>query len=188
MSTHPDLLSATSSVLVVIDIQTNLTAVMEESEAEKMIAHTGILMEAAERLHIPILLTEQYPQGLGVTQAEIVEKLSGVFQVFDKTSFSCCAAEGFSEALELSRRQQIVLVGQEAHVCVLQTALELLNRGFQVHVVGDALCSRKGEHKFFALQRMQQQGATITNHESVLFEWLGDAKHPEFKRLSALLS
>ena len=84
-------------------------------------------------------------------------------------------------------RKQIILAGLEAHVCVLQTALELLHNGYQVYVVEDAICSRKAEHKFYALQRMQQQGITITNYESVLFEWLRDASHPDFRSISGLL-
>jgi len=187
MNTHPDLLRAENSLLVVIDIQTKLSAVMPEKAAELMIANTGILVEAADYLNIPVLLTEQYPKGLGATDTAIVQKLPKTFQIFDKTGFSCCAANGFNEALEMTRRKQIILVGQEAHVCVLQTALELLYLGLKVHVVEDALSSRKAEHKFYALQRLQQQGATITNHESVLFEWLRNAAHPEFKRISALL-
>jgi nicotinamidase-related amidase len=79
------------------------------------------------------------------------------------------------------------VVGQEAHVCVMQTALELIHHDYQVHIVEDAVCSRKAEHKFYALQRLQQQGAAITNYESVLFEWLRDSNHPEFKKISALL-
>ncbi|MDO9105897.1 MAG: isochorismatase family protein [Methylovulum sp.] len=187
MTAHPDLLDTANSLLVVIDIQTKLSAVMPENAAASMIAHTGILVEAAARLNIPVLLSEQYPKGLGATDTSIVQKLSTGFQVFDKTGFSCCAADGFSEAMERSRRKQIILVGQEAHVCVLQTALELLHLGYQVHIAEDAVCSRKAEHKFYALQRLQQQGATLTNHESVLFEWLRNSAHPEFKAISGLL-
>ncbi|MDP2901770.1 MAG: isochorismatase family protein [Methylovulum sp.] len=186
-NTHPDLLCAENSLLVVIDIQAKLSAAMPEKAACVMMTNTGILVEAAGKLNIPVLLTEQYPKGLGPTDSVIVQKLPVGFQVFDKTGFSCCAADGFSEALEHSHRKQIILVGQEAHVCVLQTALELLDVGYQVHVVEDALCSRKSEHKFYALQRLQQQGATITNHESVLFEWLRNAAHLEFKGISGLL-
>ncbi len=187
MKTHPNLLCAENSLLVVIDLQAKLSAVMPEKAAELMIANTGILVEAAGKLNIPVVLTEQYPKGLGPTDSTLVQKLPVTFQIFDKTGFSCCAADGFTEALALSHRKQIILVGQEAHVCVLQTALELLHADYQVHIVEDAVCSRKSEHKFYALQRMQQQGATITNHESVLFEWLRNAAHLEFKGISGLL-
>lgn len=187
MSTHPDLLSTDNSLLVVVDLQAKLSTAMPEPDAELMTANAGKLIEAAGRLNIPVLVTEQYPKGLGPTHASVVEKLPETAQVFEKTGFSCCAANGFNQALRDSQRQQIILVGQETHVCVLQTALELLHQGYQVHVAADGVCSRKAEHKLYALQRMQQHGAAITNYESVLFEWLRDAAHPDFKSLSGLL-
>ena len=187
MSVHPNILSADNSVLVIVDMQTRLAAAMPEKSSALMLASTGRLVESASVLNVPIIVTEQYPEKLGATDTSVVQKLSGAFQIFDKTGFSCCMAKGFNEALEMSRRKQIILAGQEAHVCVLQTALELLTLDYQVYVVEDALCSRKTEHKFYALQRMQQQGVTITNHESVLFEWLKSAAHPEFKKLSQLI-
>jgi nicotinamidase-related amidase len=187
MSTHPALLSAENSLLVVVELQTKLSAAMPEWEAELMSNNAGSLLDAANILNIPVLLTEQYPKGLGSTVISIAEKLPQTTQVFDKTGFSCCAADGFCKALENSGRQQIILAGQEAHVCVLQTALELVHIGYQVYIVEDAVCSRKTEHKFYALQRLQQHGITLANHESVLFEWLRDANHPDFKSISGLL-
>ncbi len=187
MNTHSNLLSINNSLLIVVDLQTKLSAAMPEAEAELMTANASSLVEAAGLLSIPVLLTEQYPKGLGSTDTAITDLLSEDTLIFDKTGFSCCAAEGFTDTVANTDRQQIILVGQEAHVCVLQTALELLYLGYQVHVVEDAICSRKAEHKFYALQRMQQQGATITNYESVLFEWVKDSTHPEFKKISGLL-
>lgn len=187
MKTSPALLSATNSLLVIVDLQTKLSAVMSEAEAKLMTANTVRLLEAAALLNVPVLLTEQYPKGLGRTDASIAEKLPEAAQVFEKTGFSCCSVAGFCAALENSGRKQIILTGLEAHVCVLQTALELLHNGYQVYVAEDAVCSRKTEHKFYALQRMQQQGITITNHESILFEWLRDASHPNFRSISGLL-
>lgn len=187
MTTHPNILSAANSLLIVVDLQTKLSAVMPERDAELMTANARSLIEAAEILGIPVLLTEQYPKGLGPTDATITDILSEDTLIFDKTGFSCCAAEGFTDTVASTDRKQIVLVGQETHVCVLQTALELIHSGYQVHIVEDAVCSRKAEHKFYALQRMQQQGATITNYESVLFEWVKDSTHPEFKKISGLL-
>jgi nicotinamidase-related amidase len=187
MNTSPALLSAANSLLTIIDIQAKLSAVMPETEAQLMKANTVILLKAAGFLSIPVLLTEQYPKGLGATDTNISQKLPEATQVFEKTGFSCCVAKGFCAALESSGRKQIILAGLEAHVCVLQTALELRHIGYQVYVVEDAICSRKAEHKFYALQRMQQQGVTIINYESVLFEWLRDASHPHFSRISDLL-
>jgi nicotinamidase-related amidase len=187
MTTHPNILSAKNSLLIVVDLQAKLSAVMPEAEAELMTANSRSLVEAAELLGIPVLLTEQYPKGLGSTDTTITDILSEDTLIFDKTGFSCCAAEGFTDTVASTDRKQIILVGQEAHFCVTQTALELMHFGYQVHVVEDAICSRKAEHKFYALQRMQQQGATITNYESVLFEWVRDSTHPEFKKISGLL-
>jgi nicotinamidase-related amidase len=187
MHTHPNLLSAGNSLLVVVDLQAKLTAAMAESEAQLMTINTGRLIKAAGLLHIPVLLTEQYPQGLGPTDPAIAELLPEGTPIFDKTGFSCCAAQGFNAALAATQRRQIILTGQETHVCVLQTALELLHFDYQVHTVEDAVASRKPVHKLTALQRMQQQGVTMTNHESVLFEWLRDASHPDFKTISGWL-
>ena len=187
MHTHPNLLSLDNSLLLVIDIQSKLIAAMPENDAGHMLNNGSRLLEAAETLAIPVLLTEQYPKGLGSTVHQLTEKLAKNTAIFDKTGFSCLAADGFTDALKQSGRKQIIIIGQEAHVCVLQTALELLNEDYQVHIVEDAVCSRKTDHKLFALQRMQQQGATLTCHESVLFEWLKNSNHPDFKTISRLL-
>lgn len=187
MTTHPNLCNSADSLLLIVDIQPRLTAVMAKAEAEKMVSNCGSLIEASKLLEIPILLTEQYPKGLGNTEESLTARLGERHRIFDKTGFSCCAAGGFEAALEKSGRKQIILAGQEAHVCVLQTALELRHKGYHPYVVEDAVCSRSAEHKFYALERMRQHGVTISNFESVLFEWLRDAAHPEFKALSALL-
>lgn len=187
MNAHPNLCFADDSLLIVVDLQSKLSAVIPEADAEQMIANTGRLLEAADILKVPVLLTEQYPKGLGPTEPAIASKLPEGTRVFEKTGFSCCAAPGFSEALQDFRHHQLILVGLEAHVCVLQTALELLNLGYQVFIVEDAVCSRKIENKVNSLQRLQQQGATISNYESVLFEWLKSSGHPDFKKISGLL-
>ncbi len=187
MNTHPTLLRNLESVLVIVDMQSKLSAVMVEKEAEAMHENTISLLEAAINLAIPILVTEQYPQGLGQTEKSVQEALPNNAPIFEKTAFSCTSASAFMPALENTKRTQVILVGQEAHVCILQTALDLIALGYQVHVVEDAICSRKAEHKFYALQRLQAQNVVITNYESVLFEWLRDANHPDFKTISSLL-
>lgn len=187
MSSHPNLLDANNSVLLLVDIQTRLSAAMTTAESQQMSLHCERLLQAAALLDVPVIVTEQYPQGLGPTQANLLERLPAAAQVFAKTGFSCCAAEGFNGTLAALGRKQVVLAGQETHVCVLQTALELQHLGYQVHVLADAVCSRRAEHKAFALQRMQQQGVTLTCHESALFEWLRDARHERFKTISSLL-
>ncbi|AMK78872.1 MULTISPECIES: hydrolase [Methylomonas] len=187
MSSHPNLLDADNSVLLVVDIQGRLSTAMPATDLQQMLTHGQRLLLAAGLLDVPVLLTEQYPQGLGPTQTEISECLPGSARIFSKTGFSCCAADGFKQALADSGRKQVVVIGQEAHVCVLQTALELLSENYQVHVLADSVCSRRVEHKDHALRRMQQQGVTLSCHESVLFEWMRDARHNHFKTISALL-
>lgn len=187
MSSHPNLLDASRSVLLLVDIQTRLSAAMPEVETQQMSQHCERLLQAAALLDVPVIVTEQYPQGLGPTQANLLDRLPAAAPVFAKTGFSCCAAEGFNATLAALGRKQVVLAGQETHVCVLQTALELDCLGYQVHVVTDAVCSRRAEHKAIALQRMQQQGVTLGCHESVMFEWLRDASHQRFKTISSLL-
>ncbi|SMF95320.1 Nicotinamidase-related amidase [Methylomagnum ishizawai] len=180
----PSLCSADDSVLVVVDLQIRLLAAMAEADRAHLVKHTETLLQAAGALEIPVLYTEQYPKGLGPTVPALVERLPAMALCFEKTAFSCCAAEGFLSALKASGRGQVVLVGQEVHVCVLQTALELLALGFRVFVVEDGVCSRAQGHKHNALARLREAGAVVTNVESVLFEWLRDAAHPEFKTIS----
>lgn len=172
---------------MVVDIQSRLSATMPESDAALMVKNVSNLLKAANILEVPVLLTEQYPKGLGASVPEIIAELPEGSRVFQKTGFSCCSAVGFNQVLAQSSRRQVILVGQETHICVLQTALELLYKAYQVYVVEDACCSRQSMHKKNAFERIQQQGATIVNHESVLFEWLRDAQHGDFKAISALL-
>jgi len=187
MNRPPMLCDAARSLLLVIDIQPTLTTAMPEQEAERMLSNTANLLQAADTVGIPVLLTEQYPKGLGSTEPSLLEQLPAAARTFEKTGFSCCAADGFVNAMADTGRDQVVLVGQETHVCVLQTAFDLLTRGLTVFVAEDAVCSRQSIHKLFALERMRTAGAAITNYESVLFEWLRDAAHPDFKTLSKLL-
>ncbi len=187
MNSHPNILCAEHSVLIVVDIQTRLVGAMPDAEAKLMLTNTLALLEASALMAVPVLVTEQYPKGLGATDASLLNKLPLTTQMFEKTGFSCCLAEGFSEALAQFGRKQVILVGMETHVCILQSAFELQKLGYQVYVLEDAVSSRKIDHKFYALQRLQQQGITLINYESVLFEWLRDANHPNFKAISGLL-
>jgi nicotinamidase-related amidase len=180
-------LDSDNSLLLLIDIQTRLVSAMPEEESENMIEYSSRLAKTAKLLNIPVFVTEQYPKGLGVTVDRIKNELNDQTQYFEKTHFSCCAANRFMDALNQTQRKQVIITGQEVHVCILQSALELIKQGYQVHILEDASCSRKAEHKFYALQRMQQAGASISNFESVLFEWLKDAQHPNFSTISQLL-
>jgi len=181
------LAGAATSRLVVVDAQTRLAAAIPEADRSRAFAMTGLLLDAATRLGVPMLATEQYPKGLGPTDAAVAGHFPGHAQVFTKTAFSCCGADGFVDALEIESRPQIILAGMEAHVCVLQTAFDLQGRGFQVFVAEDAVCARRPENLRNAMERMRQGGIVITNAESVVFEWLTDARHEQFKAVSALL-
>ncbi|HID48018.1 MAG TPA: hydrolase [Chromatiales bacterium] len=180
------LCEASSSQLVLIDIQQRLAAAMLDKPREQTLRHAGLLAEAARRLDIPRLHTEQYPTGLGPTEPALTERLAGEAPI-KKTCFSCAAANDFLSRLASQHRKQVILCGMEAHVCVLQTALQLQQHGYHVFVVEDAVCSRHKRHFKNALARLRQAGIVITNVESVLFEWLRDARHPEFKALARLV-
>ena len=148
---------------------------------------TSVLLRAAVHLDIPILATEQYPQGLGETLPEIRQHYPASASCMTKTGFSCCAADGFSAALQRLGRKQAILTGMETHVCVLQTALELRQIGYQVFVAQDGVCARSRQRTENALARLRQAGIIVTHSESVLFEWLRDARHPQFKAVSKLV-
>lgn len=185
--TAPLLCQASFSQLLIIDVQERLAASMDAAVLQSLVHNTTILIEAATALAVPILRTEQYPKGLGPTLPAITRALPAEQHACDKTCFSSCGAAGIESSLNDVVRKQIVITGMEAHICVLQTALDLSQRGAQVFVVGDAVCSRRKHHYQNALTRMQQAGIIISNTESVLFEWLQDASHPQFKSLSKLI-
>lgn len=186
MNTPPLLCQADQSVLLVIDIQQRLAGAMPDKVLQSVIRHTGLLLKAAGLLDIPVVSTEQYPKGLGDTLDDIQQHINNDTRI-EKTCFSCCGATGFEPALSKICRKQVILIGMESHVCVLQTAMELKAQAYDVFVVNDATCCRDKQNHKNALQRMRQAGIVISNTESVLFEWLRDAKHPHFKTISQLL-
>jgi nicotinamidase-related amidase len=178
---------AKKSQLLIINIQEKLARAMPEPERDVMISNVVRLSQAASLLEIPILLSEHYGKGLGNTLPEIAEHLPKHTKAKDKLTFSCCTAPGFEEELgQHEERKQIVIVGLEAHICVLQTAAGLSQWGYQVFVVEDAVASRHTQHCQNALQRMRHGGVQVSNSESVAFEWMGDASHPNFKPVSQL--
>jgi len=184
MKRHPTIVNRDQAVVIVVDYQNKIADVMKHHDS--VTKHIVALLQGVRALHVPILTTEQYPKGLGHTTSEIAgETASG--PVIEKTTFSCCGAPEFCTWLESQNRQQAVLVGIETHVCVLQTALDLLENGYQVHLPIETTCSRSDEHKQNALARLRDAGAVITNVESVLFELLVDAKSAEFKTVQKLI-
>jgi len=178
---------ASESLLLLVDMQARLIAAMPEAARPALLRNNTVLLEAAALLNIPVLISEQYPKGLGKTDSGIMQKLPPAIHSFEKTNFSCYGAGGFMQAVNAHGRRQIIICGLETHVCVLQTALELSSAGLQVFVVEDATCSRNLSNSQNALARMRAADVIVSNTESVLFEWLRDANHEHFKTISALL-
>ena len=175
--------SASDVVLLIVDAQDKLLAAMRDSGG--LVRDIAFLAQAAKLLNIPVLATEQYPKGLGPTSADLLPWLDQ--PPITKLSFSCLGTGPFTEALASFGRRQIVVTGIEAHVCVLQTVLDLLEAGNDVFLPVDAVQSRRGLDKETALARCRQAGAVLTTAETTVFEWLRTADHPAFKAVSQLV-
>ena len=173
-------------VVVVVDVQERLFNAMDADRRDDMVTNVKILVSSARRLGMPVLVTEQYPKGLGRTLPE-VRSLLGETPAFEKTAFSCAEAEGFMERLRALGAEHVILTGIEAHVCVLLTALDLLTRGLRVSIVADAVCSRRPVNLEIGLGQARQAGAVVTATETVVFQLLGRADSDAFRELSKLL-
>lgn len=178
------MLTPKNTCLVIIDIQEKLLPVM--AEPEKVVKNTGILIRTAKALNMPILWCQQVPKALGPTVEEVAFLLEGV-EPIDKFSFSCCCDETFIAKLDETKVQSAIVCGIESHVCVFQTAVHLMQKGLEVHVVADTTSSRTNENKQIAINRMTKEGVTVTSTEMCLFELLQDAKHEKFRELSKLI-
>ena len=172
------------SQLVIVDMQTKLSSVMTDHIAE-VVKNCATLLQSAVLLEIPTIFTEQYPKGLGPTLPELSSLMAGKKAV-EKAAFSCCGEPAFARQL-LGDHSQVILAGMEAHICVLQTSLDLLAQGKTVFVLEDAVISRNPENKRNALNRMREAGVIISNTESLVFEWLGVAEGDAFKKISQLV-
>ncbi len=177
-------LDRSDAVVVIVDVQERLAAVM--TQREKVVSNCIRLIEGADLLGLPLILTEQYPKGLGPTVPEIREKMAG-YDPVEKMTFDCCGESSFRGRLSETGRKKVILAGMETHVCVLQTALGLRKDGYSVHVVGDAVCSRAKENFRVGLEFMRDAGAVISCTETVLFQLLGRAGSPEFKAISSMI-
>lgn len=182
---NPLICHATTSQLVVVDVQEKLCSAMPPEHMATTLRYSQLLLKAARMLEIPVIYTEQYPKGLGATHPTLIDLLKPAERV-EKTVFSCCDHPGFSQKLTTDR-PQIILAGMEAHICILQTALALQAKGRQVFVAEDAVLSRNPQHKANALLRLRQSGVIVSNAESIIFEWLGKAEGESFKQLSKLI-
>ena len=174
------LIKPDQSCLIVIDVQERLVPAMQAPA--RVIRNTQVLMTAASRLGVPILLTEQYPKGLGHIVPELQE-LAKAGKVLEKMHFPCMNDETFSAEFKALDRRQAVIVGMEAHICVMQTGVNLMEEGYEIFVVTDATSSRTLESEKACLDRLGAAGAGIVTTEMVVFEWLGRAGTPEFKEL-----
>ena len=176
------------SALLIVDVQARLAAAMKKETMDRLVANTCILMEAARLLGIPVIVSEQYPKGLGTTVEPIAERLRSMrINPIDKMTFDASAEPRIDRLLaELSPRS-VVVTGMESHVCVFQTVREILRRGIEVNVVTDAVASRSDENRLRGLALCERAGAFATPTETVVFDWLARAGTDEFKLLSKLL-
>ena len=183
------ILSASKAQLLIIDIQEKLAPAM--SDAGPVIAHSQRLITAARHFGVPVTISEQYPGGIGPTVDVLREAAGRTARVFDKMTFSCAQDPAITDHLaqvrEEAGRNQIVITGIEAHVCVLQTALELLQSGYEVFVVADAIASRREASREIAMRRMEQAGVHPVTTEMVIFEWVGRAGTADFKAILPLI-
>jgi nicotinamidase-related amidase len=168
------------AVVVLVDAQERLADAMPRRGA--VVNTMALLARAARVLGMPLVVTRQYPRGLGDTVDEIVEAV-GVHEPVDKVAFDCTREPAFSSALEALGRTQVIIAGMEAHICVTQTALSLGAGGYDVHVVADAVCSRRDADCDVALDRLRTAGMTVTTSESAIYEALGEAGTAEFRAI-----
>jgi nicotinamidase-related amidase len=170
--------------LAVVDVQGKLAQLMHGRE--DLFKNIQILVRAAKILEIPILWCQQCPDALGPTVPDIAQLLADIDPI-NKSSFSCCDAEQFNAGLKELARNQILLCGIETHVCIYQTAVDLLRQNFNVNIIADAVSSRTQENKQIALNRLAAEGANISCTEMALFELLKTAEHPKFKQVAKLI-
>lgn len=176
------------AVLVVIDVQERLVPAIDKGLYERARRNIAVAIEAAGTLGLPILLSEQYPKGLGRTVPYVLEALEGKgYESVEKIAFSCARDERFLSALMKTGRRQVILTGMESHVCVYQTSLDLVNAGFEVFVLEDAVSSRRLSDHQGGIAAMRDAGVRVIPTETALFQLLKAAGTPEFKKISSLL-
>jgi nicotinamidase-related amidase len=181
------LLSRGSAVLAVVDVQERLLAAFPEPVRDAVVKHVSTLVESAGVLGVPIVVSEQYPKGLGPTVADVRDRLGAAFAPIEKMVFSCGRSPEFRAVLDATGRRDVVLCGVESHVCVLQTAVDLLTDGYRVFVPADAVRSRRDLDWERSLALMDKAGVTVGTTEMFLFQLLERAGTDEFKRISKLV-
>jgi len=173
-----------NSLAVIIDVQERLFPHMHEKE--KLEKNLGILINGFKILNLPVIVTEQYTKGLGMTIPSLKMKLDN-YPFFEKTAFSCCDEKNFMKTLKESKSSHIIIAGIESHVCILQTTIDLIQNNFIPVVIEDCISSRRPHDKKVALKRMIKEGAIISSYESILFELLRYSGNEYFKAISQLV-
>ena len=176
-----------NSVYLLVDVQTQLFSVMSEIDRQEVEKNTSILVAGMKELGVPVVVTEQYTKGLGVTIGSLQQGLGELYRPLEKLAFSCWGEQPIREKIKGSGKNQVIISGIETHVCILQTVLDLIANGYTVHVVADAICSRFSSDRQYALEMMKQMGAVITSTEIVLFQLLKLAGGQQFKAISKLV-
>jgi nicotinamidase-related amidase len=174
------MLTAEGSLLLIIDVQAGLARAVEA--AASRIHRTRLLLEAASRLDVPVIVSEHYPEGLGHTDPRLLPLLTAATNL-PKRAFSCWREPELRRAIEAAGRRQIVVAGMETHVCVQQTALDLVTAGFSTHLAADASGSRRAEDRTLGIERLRRHGCDVVTSEMVVFEWLERGEGPAFKAL-----
>jgi nicotinamidase-related amidase len=181
---HPNLLDRKRAALAVIDMQEGFRPVI--TGFDQTASRIALMVQACQLLRLPVIVTEQYPRGLGRTVEEIARHLPEGQEPIEKLSFSACGVQEFDTRLRERHIEQVMICGIEAHICVSQTAHDLLQNGFQVHLLSDAVSTRLAHNREVAINKMRQAGAIISSVETALFE-LCNAGTPEFKQMQALV-
>jgi nicotinamidase-related amidase len=183
-----DRLVPASSLLLVVDVQERLAAAMPRDSLDRVVKNTNLLLDAAALLDVPVLASEQYPKGLGPTLAPVLDRLSKAGAApIEKLSFDASAEPRIAREIARVNPRAVIVVGMEAHVCVFQTARELVRRGHVVHVVADAVASRTEENRSAGLALASLAGASVTVAEAVVFDWVERAGTDAFRAVSKLV-
>lgn len=184
MQRHPHILNSNNAILLIVDVQEAFRKFIPD--IAQLTKSINMLADGAELLDVPVIVTEQYPKGLGHTIDEIASSV-GQHEIFEKSCFSCCGSDGFMSALSRSGRTQIIVTGIEAHVCVNQTVHDLLANGYQTHLVIDAISSRLPSNKEIGVKKMLTAGAVASGVELALFEMLVASGTDTFKAVQKLV-
>jgi nicotinamidase-related amidase len=183
-----DFLNREEAVLVVVDVQERLVPAIHKDLYSRSLKNMQIAIEAAGTLGLPILLTEQYPKGLGKTVPEVMRPLDGKdYRLIEKMTFSSARDEGFLSAVSDLNRRQVIMVGMETHVCVYQTSVDLSRAGYSLFILDDAVSSRSLHNYQSGLQALRDAGCTVVSTETAIFQLLKVAATPEFKKVVSLI-